>query len=84
MGTITKRVLPSGLVRWRAAYTDGASKRRTKQFARKADADAWLVEVRHDVARGTHTAASASPTGSGGLFDPLDRSLRKLASGDWR
>jgi integrase len=59
---IMKRVLPSGLVRWRATYVDGAGRRRTKQFVRKSDADAWLVETRHSVSRGTHTAASVSPT----------------------
>lgn len=62
MGTVRKRILPSGLVRWRAAYTDGAGERRTKQFARKSDGEAWLVEVQHDVARGIHTPASISPT----------------------
>jgi integrase len=62
MATIRKRTLPSGLVRWRASYTDGAGKRRTKQFAKKSDGEAWLVEVRHDVARGLHTPSSISPT----------------------
>jgi integrase len=50
------------LVRWRASYTDGAGVRRTKQFPRKSDGDAWLVETCHDVARGTHTPGSLSPT----------------------
>lgn len=62
MATVRKRVLPSGLVRWRASYTDGAGERRTKQFARKSDGEAWLVEVQHDIARGTHTPGSISPT----------------------
>lgn len=62
MATVRKRTLPSGLVRWRAAYTDGAGNRRTKQFARKSDGEAWLVEIRHDVARGLHTPGSISPT----------------------
>lgn len=62
MATVRKRVLPSGLIRWRASYTDGAGIRRTKQFARKSDGEAWLVEVRHDVARGLHTPGSISPT----------------------
>lgn len=62
MGTVRKRILPSGLVTWRAAYTDGSGKRRTKQFSRKSDGEAWLVEVQHDVARGIHTPASISPT----------------------
>jgi integrase len=62
MATVRKRKLPSGLVRWRASYTDGAGIRRTKQFARKSDAEAWLVETCHDVVRGTHTPGSISPT----------------------
>jgi integrase len=47
---------------WRASYTDGAGKRRTKQFRRKSDGEAWLVETCHDVARGVHTPGSISPT----------------------
>jgi integrase len=62
MATVRKRILPSGLVCWRASYTDGGGKRRTKQFTRKSDGEAWLVEVRHDVARGLHTPGSLSPT----------------------
>jgi integrase len=62
MATVRKRKLPSGLVRWRASYTDGAGVRRTKQFARKSDGEAWLVEICHDIARGFHTPGSISPT----------------------
>jgi integrase len=62
MATVRKRKLPSGLIRWRASYTDGAGIRRTKQFAKKSDGEAWLVEIRHDVARGVHTPGSISPT----------------------
>jgi integrase len=62
MATVRKRKLPSGLIRWRASYTDAAGIRRTKQFARKSDGEAWLVEICHDVARGLHTPGSISPT----------------------
>jgi integrase len=62
MATVIKRILPSGLVRWRASYTDAAGMRRTKQFAKKSEAEAWLVETRHDVARGVHTPGSISPS----------------------
>jgi integrase len=62
MATVRKRVLPSGLVVWRASYTDGAGVRRKKQFRKKSAAEAWLVETCHDVARGTHTPGSVSPT----------------------
>jgi integrase len=61
MATVRKPTLPSGLVRWRASYTDGGGIRRKKQFARKSDAEAWLVETCHDVARGVHTPGSISP-----------------------
>jgi integrase len=62
MATVRKRKLPSGLIVWRASYTDGAGVRRKKQFPKKSAAEAWLVETCHDVARGTHTPGSISPT----------------------
>jgi len=62
MATVRKRKLPSGLVRWQASYVDGAGQRRAKLFERKSDAEAWLVETRHDVARGLHTPERVSPT----------------------
>jgi integrase len=62
MATVSKRKLPSGLIRWQAGYTDGAGQRRFKMFEKKSDAEAWLVEIRHDVARGVHTPGSLSPT----------------------
>ena len=62
MATVRKRKLPSGLIRWQAGYKDGAGNRRFKMFEKKSEAEAWLVEARHDVARGTHTPGSISPT----------------------
>jgi integrase len=62
MATVRKRKLPSGLIRWQAGYVDGAGDRRFKAFAKKSDAEVWLVETRHDVARGLHTPGSRSPT----------------------
>jgi integrase len=62
MATVRKRKLPSGLIRWQASYVDGGGKRRAKLFERKSDGEAWLVEIRHDVARGLHTPGSLSPT----------------------
>ena len=62
MATVRKRKLPSGLIVWRASYTDGAGVRRKKQFPKKSAAEAWLVETCHDVARGIHTPGSISPT----------------------
>jgi integrase len=62
VATVRKRKLPSGLIRWQASYVDGAGERRAKLFERKSDAEAWLVDTRHDVARGLHTPISLSPT----------------------
>src|SRR5947207_12107077 len=62
MATGRKRKLPSGLIRWQASYVDGAGKRRAKLFERKSDGEAWLVETSHDLKRGLHTPAGASPT----------------------
>ncbi|PVE22850.1 site-specific integrase [Microvirga sp. KLBC 81] len=62
MASIRKRTLPSGKTVWLAAYLDGAGKRRFKQFARKAEADAFLVTVRSQVAAGVHTPDSVSIT----------------------
>jgi integrase len=62
MAFVRKRKLPSGMIRYEVAYTDGAGKRRAKLFARKGDADAWMVNTLHDLARGLHTAGSMSPT----------------------
>jgi integrase len=61
MATVLKLKLKSGLIRWRADYIDGGGTRRFKQFVRKMDAEAWLVETSHDVVRGLHTPASVSP-----------------------
>lgn len=62
MAKVRKRMLPSGKIRWQAAYVDTAGKRRAKQFERKSDAESWLVETRHDIVRGLHTPGSVSPT----------------------
>ncbi|MBP1297400.1 tyrosine-type recombinase/integrase [Bradyrhizobium elkanii] len=62
MANIRKRTLPSGKTRWEVAYVDGGGVRRAKLFPRKSDADAWLVDARHDLARGLHTAGRVSPT----------------------
>jgi integrase len=66
MATIRKRswATPAGEPReaWIADYRDQQGKRRHKQFARKKDADKWLVTARHEVTQGTHVADSASIT----------------------
>jgi integrase len=47
---------------WIVDYTDQHGKRRLKTFARKKEADAFLVQARHEVKLGTHTPASTSKT----------------------
>lgn len=47
---------------WQASYTDQLGKRRTKTFARKRDAEAWLPQTQVDVSRGVHTPDSTSVT----------------------
>ena len=47
---------------WLVDYVDNGGKRRAKQFARKKDAEAWLVSAAWQVSQGVHTADSASVT----------------------
>jgi integrase len=60
--SIRKRTLPSGEIRWLVDYRDRKSVRRAKQFKRKAEADAYLVQTGYDLSRGLHIAPGASPT----------------------
>lgn len=47
---------------WLVDYRDQAGKRRAKSFARKKDAEAWLVGAAWQVSQGVHTPDSASVT----------------------
>lgn len=47
---------------WQVDYKDAAGKRRSKQFARKKDAEAWSTTARYEVATGVHTPDSQSIT----------------------
>lgn len=47
---------------WLVDYRDGTGKRRSKQFARKKDADAWSTQAAYQVTQGTHTPDSISIT----------------------
>ncbi|MGE3745636.1 MAG: tyrosine-type recombinase/integrase [Sphingomonadaceae bacterium] len=66
MATIKKRrwESPSGEIKdaWQVDYRDQAGKRRSKQFARKKDAEAWLTQAAWHVSQGTHTPDSQSIT----------------------
>jgi integrase len=66
MASVRKRewIAPSGEKKtaWQVDYRDNAGKRRSKQFTRKKDAEAWLTQAAWHVIQGTHTADSASIT----------------------
>lgn len=47
---------------WAVDYKDGAGKRRSKQFARKKDAEAWLTQAAWEVSKGIHTPDTQSVT----------------------
>ena len=50
---------------WIFDYVDQAGARHIETFARRKDADARQVAVKTEIAAGTHTAASSSPTVAG-------------------
>jgi integrase len=65
MASIRRRKWQSGgqeRLAWIADYFDQHGKRHIKTFATKRDAEAALIEVMHEVGRGTHTAPSTSAT----------------------
>ena len=65
MASIRKRSWKSGgesKTAWICDYADQDGTRRLKTFKTRKEADAWLVQARHQVASGTHTADSASVT----------------------
>jgi integrase len=47
---------------WQVDYRDAAGNRRSKQFARKKDAEAWITQAAWHVSQGTHTPDSQSIT----------------------
>jgi integrase len=66
MATIRRRAwkTASGAQResWQCDFVDAQGKRRHRQFAKKRDADRWLLEARQQVERGTFTPDSSSIT----------------------
>ena len=65
MATVRKRIWTAAdktKTAWVADYFDQHGKRRLKTFDTKKAANAFLVDARHEVARGVHTADSASLT----------------------
>lgn len=47
---------------WQVDYRDQAGKRRSRQFRRKKDAEAWHTQAVHEVANGVHTTDRDSIT----------------------
>jgi integrase len=65
MASIRKRTWSSGdetKTAWVVDYSDQHGKRRLKTFKTKREADAWLVQARHQVASGTHLPEAVAPT----------------------
>lgn len=66
MASIRKRtwITSDGAERqaWQCDYKDAAGKRRSKQFARKKDADAFATKAGYEVSQGVHTPDRESIT----------------------
>jgi integrase len=66
MATIRRRswTTPKGEAKsaWVVDYRDTGGERRSKQFVRKKDADAWLTQAAWEVSKGVHTPDSKSIT----------------------
>lgn len=64
MASIRKRpwLSPNGSQKtaWQVLYKDASGHRRAKQFDRKKEAEAWLVNASWEVKQGTHTPESKS------------------------
>jgi integrase len=70
---------PSGELKtaWQVDYRDSAGHRRSKQFARKKEAEAWLVNASWEVRQGTHTPDSKSITVEAAAQIWLDQAKRE-------
>lgn len=81
MSSVRKRVwaAPSGDSKsaWLVDYRDSGGKRRSKQFARKKDAEAWVTHATYQVSQGTHTPDSLSSTVGKAAQQWLDRARRE-------
>lgn len=66
---------PSGTKKsaWVVDYRDASGHRRSKQFKRKKEAEAWLVSAAWEVTQGTHTPDSQSITVQDAATQWLDR-----------
>jgi integrase len=89
MASIRKRTWEAGgeiKSAWVADYFDQQGKRHLKTFSTKKAAEAWLVNARHEVARGTHSSESDSITVAEagalwvqkGVLEKLERSTLRV------
>jgi integrase len=62
---------------WQVDYRDSAGKRRSKQFSRKKDAEAWSTQTAWQVTQGTHTPDSISITVKKAAEQWLERARRE-------
>jgi integrase len=62
---------------WLVDYKDSAGHRRSKQFSRKKEAEAWLVNASWEVKQGTHTPDSKSITVAAAAQIWLDQATRE-------
>jgi len=80
MSSIRKRSwnAPNGEAKsaWVVDYKDSSGARRSKQFSRKRDAEAWSTQAAWSVSQGTHVADSQSVT----VNEALDRWLVRAAA----
>jgi len=62
---------------WQVDYKDSAGVRRSKQFDRKKEAEAWLINASWEVKQGTHTPDSKSITVAAAAQIWLDQAARE-------
>jgi integrase len=81
MASIRKRTWtsPAGETKtaWLVDYRDAGGHRRSKQFTRKKEAEAWLVSASWEVKQGTHTPDSKSITVEAAAQIWLDQAKRE-------
>ena len=59
---VEKRILPSGLITFRAPYIDATGERRSQNFPTRQEARRFLLTVGGELRLGIHTPSSVSPT----------------------
>jgi len=81
MASIRKRYLPSGKTAWLVDFKDANGKRRARQFARKRDADAFLVRTRAQIAGGLYVHEANQVTVAEVIQQWLGHCAARMAAG---